>query len=132
MSMCALLKVRAIAHHQLSFSNGSGFSGIDVGDFVATLIQAADGEFVSVTIKSTFSFDWSEGVPSWSNNSPQVFLSHLPFLNPAQALPSLTPVVVSFPPSAGKLIRPSFKTRLLIGTYPPVTAQQTIFSSSPL
>lgn len=29
------------------YSNGSGFAGIDVGDFIATLIQSADGEFVS-------------------------------------------------------------------------------------
>lgn len=28
------------------FSNGNGFAGIAVGNFAATLIQAADGEFV--------------------------------------------------------------------------------------
>ncbi len=28
------------------FSNGNGFAGISVGNFAATLIQAADGEFV--------------------------------------------------------------------------------------
>ncbi|EKM75550.1 hypothetical protein AGABI1DRAFT_79685 [Agaricus bisporus var. burnettii JB137-S8] len=30
----------------LIYDNGSGFAGIDVGDFIATLIQSADGEFL--------------------------------------------------------------------------------------
>lgn len=30
------------------YSNGTGFSAIDVGNFTATLIQAADGVFVSI------------------------------------------------------------------------------------
>ncbi len=36
-----------------SASNGSGFNAIDVGDFNAALIQAADGEFVRMRDVST-------------------------------------------------------------------------------
>ncbi len=34
-----------------SYSDGSGFGVINVGNFVATLIQAADGEFVSLSVR---------------------------------------------------------------------------------
>ena len=36
----------AVSNYPFS-SNGNGFAAIDVGNFTATLIQAADGEFVS-------------------------------------------------------------------------------------
>jgi hypothetical protein len=37
----------ALFTHLMQSSNGSGFAAIDVGGFNATLIQAADGVFVS-------------------------------------------------------------------------------------
>ena len=41
-----------LLYPNILFSNGSGFNAIDVGDFEATLIQAADGEFVSKSFNS--------------------------------------------------------------------------------
>lgn len=47
-----------IADDCLSYSNDTNFASIEVGDFVAALIQAADGAFVSASI-NLLSFETS-------------------------------------------------------------------------
>jgi hypothetical protein len=83
-------------------SNGSGFYGIDVGNFTAALIQAVDGEFVSQALW-TGDRDYSHLLNSWSNNLLQEYPS--PFHSHKSAHPPtfLILLEVSSPHSPGKL-----------------------------
>jgi len=96
------------------YSNGSGFAGIDVGNFTAALIQSADGEFVSSLfqliseMKELMSICLSLFVSlffsSWGN-SLLAPLSRLPSRKPEDQQTSLTRMVVSSPVSQGTLSR---------------------------